>query len=210
MNEGGLFIRRCHRRLFFVISIIASLVSISCSHKPAYSNIQTDKEKSQAQREALQKKAQQAEQSAGASPADPQAPSPESPEALLGGGSQASESKPAEIHPAFLNQRTGQFEDLPQYPRSVRTNVQIGPINGIESGLFVLETSDPIERIAEFYDNAIRKNGWRVVNNTRDKEYLKWELMKGKTSEAIVEVKSDAQSTRKAIILSRAERPEGK
>ena len=112
--------------------------------------------------------------------------------------------------PPFLDSNTGEFKDLPRYPRATRTYAQIGPINGIEAGMFVLETAASYERIAQFYDQAIKQNGWTIVSNTRDPEYFKWELKKGKTSEALIEVKSSGKSIRKNILLSRAERPPGK
>jgi len=113
-------------------------------------------------------------------------------------------------HTSFLDSQTGEFKDLPRYPRATRTYAQIGPINGTDAGMFMLETAASYDRIAEFYEQAIKKNGWTVVNKTKDNEYYKWELMKGKTSEALIEVKSDGKSSRKSILLSRAERPPGK
>ena len=76
--------------------------------------------------------------------------------------------------------------------------------------MFLLETSDPLERITSFYTKAIGQHGWTVVSSVQDAEYLKWDLMKGKTSEARIEVKKDPKSERKSILLSRVERPGGK
>ena len=112
--------------------------------------------------------------------------------------------------PPFLDPNTGEFKDLPRYPKAARTYAQIGPINGSDAGMFMLETAASYERIAQFYDQEIKKNGWTIVSNTRDADYYRWELRKGKTSEAIIEVKSDGKSLRKNIMLSRAERPLGK
>ena len=193
---------------------VAALSSLACHHKPAYSDIQPSE--SQKSRERARERASD-DPAAAAQPA----PSPESadqqpktdppvipmpPPGEATSGARSTEVKP----PPFLDSQTGEFKDLPRYPRATRTYAQIGPINGTDAGMFMLETAASYDRIAEFYEAAIKKNGWTVVNKTKDNEYFKWELMKGKTSEALIEVKSDGKSTRKSILLSRAERPPGK
>ena len=207
--------RSCIR--FFLLMVTAgSLFALACHHKPAYSDIKpSESEKSREQR--VSQPASGAGDEAAAQPApssgseDQQAKSdqPAPPPVVPGEstpGPRSTEIKP----PPFLDPNTGEFKDLPRYPRAARTYAQIGPINGVEAGMFMLETAASYERIAEFYDQAIKKNGWTVVYNTRDAEYYKWELRKGTGSEALIEVKSDGKSLRKNIMLSRVERPPGK
>ena len=198
----------------FMLLVAVAFFSGACRHKPAYSEIQpTESEKTRDQRAKQQPPTDPPADSAPASGtesqpvrSDPAVPPPpaqgQSPPAP-----RSTEIKP----PPFLDEQTGEFKDLPRYPRATRTYAQVGPINGVEAGMFMLETAASYERIAEFYDQAIKKNGWTVVSNTRDPEYYKWELRKGKNSEALIEVKPDGKTTtRKSILLSRADRPEGK
>jgi hypothetical protein len=191
----------------------AALSSFACHHKPAYSDIQPS-ESQKAREERAKEPA--SDDAAGGQPAPSDAadsqpkpgesatppPAPPEPAATP----RSTEVKP----PPFLDPQTGEFKDLPRYPRAARTYAQIGPINGVEARMFMLETVASFDRIAEFYDQAIKKNGWTVVHKTSDPEYYKWELRKGKSSEALIEVKSDGKSIRKSILLSRAERPPGK
>ena len=186
---------------FMALAIaVGGSLSVSCERKPAYSEIQT--KDSQRNASAEQRASSSAEQpatpAAGDTPANPEQP-PETP------------AKAVEVRiPAFIDERTGEFRDLPSFPKAYRTNAQIGPIGGVESGLFLLSTTEPFQSIGEFYDRAIKKNGWIIVSQVRDPEHLRWELSKGKTSEALVEVKGEVDSNRKTIVLSRAERPVAK
>jgi hypothetical protein len=204
--------RSCIRFLFLMVTA-AALFSVACHHKPAYSDVQpSESEKSREQRARQQPSADAAAEPAPPSGSADQQAKPEQPAPSLPvEGESTATPRSTEIKPPqFLDQNTGEFKDLPRYPRATRTYAQVGPINGIEAGMFMLETAASYERIAEFYDQAIKKNGWTIVSNTRDPEYFKWELRKGKSSEALIEVKSDGKSTRKSILLSRAERPPGK
>jgi hypothetical protein len=203
--------RRCIR-FFFLMATMAALFSLSCRHKPAYNDVppsETEKSRERARQQSPADTAAEPAPSPGSE--DQQAPPPPSPPPPPPPAESTAASRSTEIKPPpFLDQNTGEFKDLPRYPRATRTYAQIGPINGIEAGLFMLETAASYERIAQFYDQAIKKNGWTVVSNTRDPEYYKWELKKGKGSEALIEVKPTGTSIRKNILLSRAERPPGK
>ena len=206
-------IRRSCIRFFLLMATAGSLFAFACHHKPAYSDIKpSESQKSREQRAnppaAADEAAAQPAPSSG-SEEEQAKPDPPAPPPVVPGesaGPRSTEMKP----PPFLDPNTGEFKDLPRYPRAARTYAQIGPINGVDAGMFMLETAASYQRIAEFYDQAVKKNGWTVVSNTRDAEYYRWELKKGKGSEAIIEVKSDGKSLRKNIMLSRAERPPGK
>ena len=209
--EAKLTGRSCIRFVLLMVTVAAPLL-LACNHKPAYSDVppsETEKARERARQPAPPDTAAEPAPASGsddqqAAPAPPQpAPPPVQGESAA---PRSTEMKP----PPFLDPNTGEFKDLPRYPRATRTYAQIGPINGIEAGMFVLETAASYERIAQFYDQAIKQNGWTIVSNTRDPEYFKWELRKGKTSEALIEVKSSGKSIRKNILLSRAERPPGK
>ena len=211
-------------RLVLLMVAVTAASSFACNHKPAYNDVppsETEKARERARQPAPADDA--AEPAAPAGSADQQAaavqslasgdqqPVPSAPPPPPAQGQPAAAAPSTEMKPPpFLDPNTGEFKDLPRYPRATRTYAQIGPINGIEAGLFMLETAATYERIAQFYDQAIKQNGWTIVSNTRDPEYFKWELRKGKTSEALIEVKPTGQSIRKSILLSRAERPPGK
>jgi hypothetical protein len=63
-----------------------------------------------------------------------------------------------------------------------------------------------MERIADFYDKAIKSNGWTVVDTTRDPEISNWELKKGDKSEGRVEIRQDKQSGGMVIVIVRTEK----
>jgi hypothetical protein len=189
-------------------------LSLACNHKPAYNDVpasETEKSRERARQQSPADDAAEPASSPRSEDAQATPPPPPAEPAPPGQPESTAAARPTEMKPPpFLDPNTGEFKDLPRYPRAARTYAQIGPINGIEAGLFMLETAASYERIAQFYDQAIKQNGWKVVSNTRDPEYYKWELRKGTTSEALIEVKSNGTATRKNILLSRAERPPGK
>ena len=210
--EGNV-IRRGGVRFFFLIVMAGVCFSLACHHKPAYSNVQP----SESEKAREQRASQQPSADAGAEPAAPSGsqdqpaqPEQAAPSMPVQGDAAATPHSTEIKPPPFLDPNTGEFKDLPRYPKATRTYAQVGPINGMEAGMFMLETAASYERIVEFYDQAIKKNGWTIVSNTRDPEYYKWELRKGKISEALIEVKSASNSTRRSILLSRADRPAGK
>ncbi|HLG14489.1 MAG TPA: hypothetical protein VJH03_08310 [Blastocatellia bacterium] len=108
--------------------------------------------------------------------------------------------------PSFIDPKTGEIKDLPSFPSARRTNAMFGPIQGVQSGMLVLQTNTPIEKVAEFYEKAIKKMGWKVASALRDPEVYKWELKKGERDEALVQVKKETGG-RISIVLSRLEKP---
>jgi len=211
-------------RFVLLVVTVTAAFSLACNHKPAYNDVppsETEKARERARQQAPADPQAEPAASAGsgndqAAPAQApgsgdQQPVPSPPPPTPAQGEPAAAAGSTEMKPPpFLDPKTGEFKDLPRYPRAARTYAQIGPINGIDAGMFVLETAATYERITQFYEQAIKQNGWTIVSKTLDPEYLKWELRKGKTSEALIEVKPAGESIRKTILLSRAERPPGK
>jgi hypothetical protein len=73
--------------------------------------------------------------------------------------------------------------------------------------MIILQTGDPVEKIAEFYDRAIKSNGWKVVSDQRARDIMKIELQKGDRGEGLVRVIKDERTGVINIGLSRIEKP---
>ena len=108
--------------------------------------------------------------------------------------------------PSFVDPKSGEIKDLPSFPAARRTNVMFGPIQGVDTAMLVLQTATPIEKVAEYYEKAVKKNRWKVVSSMSDPEIYKWELKKGDRDEALVQVKKDSNGMI-SIVLSRLEKP---
>ncbi|HEX5734597.1 MAG TPA: hypothetical protein VF131_17310 [Blastocatellia bacterium] len=141
---------------------------------------------------------------------------PPSPEAPPAGGETPPSVPPAETSPvqpttlttpAFWNSTTGDISDLPSFPGGARMSVQYGPINGMDTAFIVLSTNQPLDTIAAFYENAIKRNGWSVVNKLTDPEVYKVTLKKDASNEAIVQVEKDPQTGYRRIVLTRLQKP---
>jgi hypothetical protein len=130
---------RC-ARFFLLIAAVATLSSLACNHKPAYSDVppsETEKARERARQPAPADDAAGPAPSSGgddqqATPAPPApTPVPPPPPASIPAApgepptvARSTEMKP----PPFLDPNTGEFRDLPRYPRAARTYAQIGPI----------------------------------------------------------------------------------
>ena len=55
----------------------------------------------------------------------------------------------------------------------------------------VQSTHDPMDRIADFFDKAIKSNGWEITTRSRDPEYSEWKMKKGDRDRGGVTVKKD-------------------
>lgn len=108
--------------------------------------------------------------------------------------------------PPFWNTTTGEIKDLPSYPGGARMNVQYGPLNGMDTGFVMLTTMDPMEKIAAFYDKAIKAQGWTVANKLADQEMYKVQLKKDANNEAIVQVEREPQARHLRIVLTRLQK----
>jgi len=151
-----------------------------CGHKPSYSEIEPDNSGKAAN--------QNSSPSNGADkPADPAgaaarlaetAPEPEN------------QQKPI-LPPPFYDSATGQIKDLPSYPGARRTNIQYGPVNGFDTMLLRMRSKDPFEKVVAFYDQAVKKNGWTIVDNSRDPNKYQWTLLKESGQGMIVIAKEE-------------------
>jgi hypothetical protein len=86
-------------------------------------------------------------------------------------------------------------------------NVQYGPLNGMDAGFVMLTTMDSMEKIAAFYDKAIKAQGWTVANKLADSEMYKVQLKKDANNEAIVQVEKEPQAKHLRIVLTRLQKP---
>jgi len=178
----------------FFLLLIMSIAMTACGpSKPAYSDINTN----QAARSDNKNSNEQATASADPGAAQGQQP-----------GAQPQPAQPGSEQfkiPAFMDQNTGEIKDLPNYPRAIRRNVQYGPAQGKDTMSLLLETSDAMDKIADFYEKAIKSNGWTVSDKVRDPEMSEWTLKKGKDDEAKVEVKKDPRSNSMYIAIARTQ-----
>jgi hypothetical protein len=172
-------------RLLWVL-LVAVIFASACKHKPAYSDIDTNKN-ARTQNLNAESQATAPQPTPGESPAAPQP-------------SHASTFQ----RPSFLDAR-GDITDLPSYPAARRINAQIGAVQGINTATFVSTTNDPMDRIAAFFDQAIRNNHWTVSDRTIDPELSEWTLEKGKDNSGKVRVNKD-QMGRVKIIIVRGEK----
>lgn len=171
--------------------------------KPAYSDIQTDAEGRAINQNSNGQAAPPAsEQAAPGSASSPElsAPQPQPSPAA---------AKPAEFKvPEFIDSNTGQIKDLPSYPQATRVSIQYGPLQGTQTAMIVLQTKDSVDKIAAFYDRAIKTNGWKIVSDQRDQDVMKIEVHKGDKHEGLVRVIKDEKTGFVNIGLSRVEKPE--
>jgi hypothetical protein len=167
------------------------LTAGGCKHKPPYSDIDTSRTKAENKNSEAQ-----------ASPAPPES-SPEVSPAPVPQG-QPPRPKP----PSFLDTTNGTIKDLPSYPAARRTNQIIGPAEGANATTIILETTDPMDRIAAFYDREIKKNKWVVVDKLIDPDVSNWILKKGTDDNAKVAVTRDSNTGRMSIVLVRSEKLE--
>jgi hypothetical protein len=176
-------------RLLWVLLAAVILVS-ACQHKPAYSDIDTNKN-ARTQNQNAESQATAPQPTPGGSPAVPQ-PSPAVAQAR------------SFQRPSFLNGKA-EIADLPNYPGAHRTNAQIGAVQGVNTATFVSTTNDPMDRIAAFFDQAIKNNHWTVTDKFIDPELSEWTLEKGKDNSGKVRASKD-RTGRVSIIIVRGEK----
>jgi hypothetical protein len=182
-------------RLILVGVLMTGLVlGAACRRKAAYSDID-------ANRSSDSKPVEQTLPETNPAPgADPQASS----------NSTVAASQPnagARI-PWFVDTVNGQVKDLPNYPNALRRNVSYGPMSGQDTMSLVLETHDPMEKIAQFYDRVTKDNKWKVTDRTVDPDLSEWILKKGDNGDAKVQVQKDPRQPGVLyIVIARVERP---
>lgn len=175
--------------------LTVTVIYWGCRHKPAYSDIDANR--------TSKTQNQNAETQAGTTPSGAGEPVTVSPAQPV----PAPPQKPSFKSPSFLNQATGEIKDLPNYPRAVRVNAQIGPMGGANMASFIFQTRDPMDKITAFYEQAIKSNRWTVIDKVIDPELSEWNLRKGEDG-AKVQVKKDPQTGTMNIMLVRGEKLE--
>jgi hypothetical protein len=188
-------------KFYSLLIILLCLIPVACGNKkPAYSEIQTDKDGRPVNQNSNQETAAASEDQAAEGQTSPPQPQGQQPAPA------AAQPAPFKV-PEFFDMNTGQIKDIPSYPRSTRVSVQYGPLQGTQSAMIILQTGDPVEKIAEFYDRAIKSNGWKVVSDQRARDIMKIELQKGDRGEGLVRVIKDERTGVINIGLSRIEKP---
>jgi len=182
-------------RLWWSVLALTVVSFSGCGHKPAYSDIDANRSSNTAN--------QNSDGRAGTTPAPPTADLPPLP------GSQPPGSPPASAAfktPSFLDQSTGAIRDLPNYPRSTRASIQIGPNQGLNVVTLVLQTDDSMDLIAAFYQKLIKENQWTVANKIVDPDLAEWILTKGEEQTARIQVKKDQVTSKRNIFIVRGEK----
>lgn len=110
--------------------------------------------------------------------------------------------------PVFIDTSKGGVVDLPQYPNSVLTNIQYGPVKSVgDTAMILASTTEPIEKVKAFYEKVIRGHNWTVTSQTAEPENYKWQLKKGERDEGMVQLRKDSRTQAIIIIISRLEKP---
>jgi hypothetical protein len=107
--------------------------------------------------------------------------------------------QPTEVKiPDFLDQKASRIKDLPSYPGSGLVTISYGPLKGadqvstVDMAAVTLQTRDPFQKVAEFYDKEVKKKGWQLKSDARNPEDLTLRLVKNEgKDEAIVEVRKE-------------------
>ncbi|MEK6322527.1 MAG: hypothetical protein AABN33_12690 [Acidobacteriota bacterium] len=184
------------RLLWLFLAWVAIGTSAGCRHKPAYEDIDPNKASSnQNQNSAVQ---------AATTPST----AVESPPAVATQPAPSPSQTQSFKTPRFLDQTKGEIKDLPNYPRARRVSVQMGPNQGVNVFSLVLQTTDPMDMIAAFYQQAIKNNKWTVINKSVDPEMSEWSLEKGKEDSAKIQVRKDPQTGTMNIFIVRGEKLE--
>lgn len=179
-------------RLLCLLLGAAAIAGLAgCAHKPAYSEMDANK--------SSRNQNQNADGQAAASPPAAVEPLPAQP---------APAPPPAFKTPSFMDQSKGEAKDLPSYPGSLRTTVQLGPVQGMNTLTLGFITGDPMDKIAAFFERAIKLNLWTVSDKVIDPELSEWNLKKGEDNRAKVLVKKDQATGGMNIVMVRAEKLE--
>ena len=181
--------------LFLLMTTVA-FASACDSKEPSYSNININ-----GSRQDGRAPAASASPEAGAEAVAPETLPPPPPSTAT---PVPAPSQPSAIRlPEFFDGQKGSIKDLPSYPDSMRINVQYGPLSGAEMAMIVSQSPGPMAKITEFYDRAIKSNGWTIVSETREAEKYRMNIKKGDKDAGTVEVTPDAGGKRLTIAISR-------
>lgn len=178
-----------------MMAVAAASAASACSPKePSYSNINLNRNSG-----AAVSPAPAASPDASATPGEA-APAPPAPP----GATPPATAQPGPLKvPAFFDTQKGVIKDLPSYPDSTNVNVQYGPLSNAEMATIVSETFGTIEKVTQFFDRAIKSNGWTVASETRDTDRYRMNLKKGDKDAGTVQVTRNAESKVITIVVSR-------
>jgi hypothetical protein len=185
------------RTMCLLLAAVEIALLASCAHKPAYSEMDTNK----SSRNQNHNQNQNAEAQANASTAAADQTSP----ANAAGPAPAPASAPFKP-PSFLDQAKGQIKDLPSYPNANRVSLQIAPIEGVNTMSIGFTSSDSMDKIAAFFERVIKDNKWTVSDKIIDPEFSEWTLKKGNDENAKVQVKKDQRTGAMNIAIVRGEK----
>lgn len=180
--------------LLLTAAVIAGLAG--CAHKPAYSEMDANR--------TSRNQNQNAEAQATAP-----APAAAEPPAATEAAQPAPAPPPVAFKsPSFLDQATGGIKDLPAYPNAYRVSAQLGPMQGVNTMALGFTSTDPMAKIAAFYEKVIKDNKWTVIDKIIDPEFSEWTLKKGEDNSAKVQVKKDERTGALNIVMVRGEKLE--
>ena len=169
-----------------VLIAVCLIVTLGgCAHKPAYSDIDVNKNSRNQNNNETSPLAEALKE------ATPQ-PGP---------GAEPGKQK----MPSFLAPN-GSIKDLPAYPKAARVSVQIGPIQEAQVMMLQVQTSDPMEKVQAFYTQAIKENNWTLTDKLIDPEVSEWTLTKDERNNAKVQAKKDPKTGAIFISIVRAEK----
>jgi len=152
-----------------LIASIAIATSVSCRHKPSYSDIKVDG----------QGRLIEAPGFAGAAAKPPGAPAVQPTDVTaLPPVATPPDHPVAKTPPAFFDQKTGNIKDLPAFPRSKLVSIQYGPTSGYDTLSMQVSTVQPFDQVTAFYDTQIKAEGWQIISNDRNPDSFTWRLAK--------------------------------
>jgi hypothetical protein len=181
------------RLLVSLVALGLIVASGGCSHKPAYSELDTNRNSKNQNHNGETQTAAQPTAGTDAPQASASQPVP-------------AQAEPAKPTTASFMTAAGAIKDLPSYPRAVRVNVQYGPVQQAMVMTLLLHTRDSMEKVQAFYTQAIKENHWTVTDKLLDPELSEWTLNKDERNNAKVEVKKDPRTGSLDISIVRAEK----
>lgn len=135
-------------------------------------------------------------------------PSPDAPAPAAGASPPPAAAQTGRVKmPSFFDPQAGAIKDLPSYPGSRPVNVQYGPLSGADMAMIVSETTVPMEKITQFYDRAVKSNGWTVASEMREPEKYRLDLKKGNKDAGTVQVTKAQGAGLVTIAISRTQAP---
>jgi hypothetical protein len=184
---------------YLVLTILVGILMVSCSRKSSNDDA--------ARMDSRATAADGTKSNESSSPEPEQQQKLENSGVPLPAGASSSPARAQPKNPSFYDQRTGQIKDLPTYPNSSVINMQLGPLQESDTAMFVLRTSDPLNKVSDFYIRAAKSNGWEVADELNEPDIFKLQLRKGTQHEGLVQAKRQEQYGFTDIAISRIERP---